>query len=280
MTFPTGYRETAFGAQYAYASHRVLLGRPRELRWVGGDLTPLRGPRICQRDEGECTGAGVRRAGQLYYALRGVGALEWSDQALYTLGRLQEWRGTNPDTAPALEDWGADPAWVLEAANKVGIITALQWPGPGDVGHDRSKRNVEPPPELLVTAWRWRGLRFHRVEWRAGQLQQEVEALHRGGFPVMAAFCADGIQDNPGTEIVDWLPPASRANHWVTCLDSGTGSSHGRWDNWWDDPSREISWGDPDPSPRYRGTWNLAWAAAEMGLALVLALDFAPEVQE
>src|SRR3972149_4289378 len=86
-----------------------------------------------------------------------------SDQGSYPRGRLQEWAGTNPDLEPELVGNGADPAWVLTAAQNVGLIFARDWPGPGDPGHDVAKRNTAAPRELLASAWARRGLLFHQV---------------------------------------------------------------------------------------------------------------------
>jgi len=53
--------------------------------------------------------------------------------------------------------------------------------------------------------------------------------------------------------------------------------------NWWDDADNPdldegVAWGNPSADPRYDGTWRLDWAAAEQGLAFVLALDFMPNL--
>ncbi len=273
MAHPTGLRLTDYAKNYPWPQHTAM--RIRTAAGRTGDLTDLRGDPIWQADEGECTGAAPRMALRIYTKFRGIEMPDVSDQALYTLGRLQEWAGLNPDLEPDLIDNGADPAWVLTAAQNVGLIFARDWPGPGDAGHDVSKRNTEPPRELLTSAWARRGLLFHQVTWAAGTLREQVDQLHRGGHPVLGVFCADGIQTNPGAAIVRKLPSPRFANHIVTCLDS-TDAVAGRWDNWWRRDSEGIYWGDPSDDPGKRGTWLLDWEAAEAGMALILTIDFLP----
>lgn len=288
MKFARGYKRTELGLKTVVTQHPGLLARVANGTLTNGDMTVFRGPQIRQRSEGECTGAGFRRAVQLFFKCRNLFVPDLSDQALYTLGRLQDYAGTNPDNVPPLIDTGADPVLVALAARKVGVLFADEWPGPGDPGHVVADRNVEPHEELLVPAYDRRGLHVYEVTWAPGRLQATCHGLLAAGFPVMAAFAAEGVATiDPGASIVKELPRPSEADHWVTLLASGASGgldlSYGRWDNWWDDPQnpdpdQRVAWGDPSSDPRWDGTWCLDWEAAEAGLAFVLALDFMPNL--
>ncbi len=287
--FARGFKRTELGLKTKVEPIGHLLAQVLNTNLTNGDMSPFRDAQVRQKNQGECTGAGYRRAGQLWFAVRNIMAASLSDQGFYTLGRLQDYAGMNPDNVPPLADTGADPVLVAQAANKVGLLLARDWPGPGDPGHIVVNRNVEPPSDLLLGAYERRGLRAYEVTWAPGQLQSVAYTLLRSGVPLMAAFCADGIAvTDPKSGIVSNLPPKSRADHWVTLLDSGmrpeaSPLSFGLWDNWWDnaddpDPDLRIEWGDRSLDPRYDGTWRLDWRAADAGLALVLALDFVPAI--
>lgn len=289
MRFRRGYKRTELGLKTSVTPHPGLMARVANASLTTGDMTPFRGPQVRQRSEGECTGAGFRRAVQLFFKCRNLPVPDLSDQALYTLGRLQDYAGINPDNVPPLSDTGADPVLVALAAQKVGVLFADEWPGPGDPGHVVADRNVEPHEELLVPAYDRRGLHVYEVRCPPGELQATCHSLLTAGFPVMAAFAAEGVATvDPEGSIVRELPPPSEADHWVTLLDSGGRPaapwiSFGRWDNWWDDPQNpnpdeRVTWGDPSIDPRWDGTWCLDWHAAEAGLAFVLALDFMPNL--
>src|SRR3989304_1409937 len=172
MAHPTGLRLTDYAKSYAWPQHTAM--RIRAAAGRTGDLTDLRGDSIWQADD---PGAAPRMGLRIYTKFRGIEMPDVSDQALYTLGRLQEWAGTNPDLEPELVDNGADPAWVLTAAQSVGLIFARDGPGPGAPGHDVAKRNPEPPRELLASAWARRGLLFHQVTWAPGTLREQIDQL-------------------------------------------------------------------------------------------------------
>lgn len=286
--FRRGYKRTELGLKTLVAPHPALMAGIVNASLTNGDMAPFRGPQVRQRNQGGCTGAGFRRAVQLFFKCRNMAVPDVSDQALYTLGRLQDYAGMNPDSLPALTDTGADPVLVALAAGKVGVLFADEWPGPGDPGHVVANRNVEPDETLLVPAYDRRGLHVYQITWARGQLQRTCQSLLAAGFPVMAAFAAEGVATvDPGDAVVMNLPPASQADHWVTLLSSGASNgldlSYGRWDNWWDDaanpkPDERVAWGDPSTDPRYDGTWRLDWRAAEEGLAFVLVLDMMPNL--
>jgi hypothetical protein len=269
---PRGF--SAPSPDWAPPSHHGLLARAALL--ASANLTQFRDSRIRQKQVGECVGASARRAVQLYHACRGLGQVSISDLAAYTLGRLQEYAGVDPDTRPALEDIGSQPDLVLEGLRTMGLVRAEDWPGPGDPGFDENLVNAEPSPDALVRAYDCRGLQFHQVVYAQGGLRAAVADCLVRGCPVILALNSDPLQAYDGTSVITSFP-SSGQDHMLAFLDASS-ADWARLDNWWDDPEDGVSWGDPSTDPHLDGTWRASWTALEQGACCVLAVDMAPLV--
>ena len=268
MTYATGYRP----ATRPFPSHHALLAARTLL--TSADLTVFRGTPIRQRRWGECVGASLRRCVQLWHAVRGQQMPDVSDLAAYTLGRCQERAGLDPDLCSPLTDAGAQPDLVLLAAQKVGLMPATLWPGPGDPGFAEGNVNAEPHPDLLCHAYDARGLTFHALAYARGKLRAAVEDCLLRGMPVMLALNADPLQSYNGTSVITSFPTTGQ-DHMLAFLDASR-TDWARVDNWWDSPQDVQPWGDPSPDPHLHGTWRATWAALEQGCCDVLAVDYAP----
>lgn len=268
--FPKGYVRDS--RDYGYRPHSHLVAATGQLQ-PHPTLLRFRGPPIWQDGVAECVGAATRRCVQMWHmANLHEPQPEISDIAAYTLGRLQESAGQDPDSAPPLQDWGSQPGLVLKAAQKVGVVLREDWPGPDHPGWDASRVNSPPDPRALVKAYDMRGLDFFEVKAPdAASMRKAVRDCFLRLQPVMWAMYVDtGFESNAGEVItsVDTSDP-NGGGHMLAGLDA-TSDDYLVADNWWRNDSLGVAWGAPD------GTFRISWECLAAQVQQMFAVQAAP----
>lgn len=280
--FAKGHRPDS--RDYGYPSHHGLIAASPPLLEVA-DHRRFRSGLLWQDNIGMCTGQAMSRACQLWYAANGYGAeILISGLFAYGVGRAQEYAGQDPDTAPPLEDIGAEPGLVLQASQNVGILLRDDYPGPESTNFDRSLTNARPSPDALVRAYDGRGLQFSEVTPAAGdRMRDAIRALMVRRIPVeFAMFVDTAFEYNEGQviESIDQRDPEG-GGHMLTILDASD-DEYVDFDNWWKlspeqaailgkDP---VAWGLDD------GTGRMSWPCFERYVQQVLAVKAVPLVRK
>ena len=275
--FSLGYQRDQ--GDYGYPSHRALIAAlPATL--PKADHLSYRGAPIWQDGVGMCVGTAFKRCVQLWQAMNAAaGASMVSAKFAYDVGRAAQYAGTDPDAAPALQDWGSQPGLVLRAAREVGIALDSEYPDPASPAWDPAAVNLRPLPDALTKAYDARGLEFYRVTPGYGGFKDAIRACMVRQHPVMFSMFVDtGVMQNSGaivTAIFSGDPDGG--GHMLTVLDASR-EDFAVIDNWWDHAPSGIDWGMPAGNllGLPRGVWRISWALLERAIIQCFAVTGVP----
>lgn len=255
----------------AYPSHRRI-GALAPILPIASHMAYRRGP-VYQDGVNMCVACALKRAVQLWHAIRGHEVPMLSDRAAYVVGRAEEYAGVVPELI-TLEDGGAIPEMLMRGVQRVGLVAEDAYPGPATLEMlTPSEVNAQPGPDVLCRAYDARGLAFHALD-ASGGFREAVRGCLSAGLPVILAINADGLAaHDPGSTVVT-IPP-SHQDHMVLVLDASDPDTV-RCDNWWGRPS--APWGDLSTDETV-GTWRTLWASLEAGASNAIVMDMAPLVR-